>query len=183
MTKKTIVAATSGLLAAVCLAGTPVLADNGKAAKRKAVIDYWTADRRAAAQPRDMVIDHRGLGYLRRADGSLQPHGHQIEAAGKPQPQAKPGGGGNDTEAPTISNLDPAAGATIGAAHTFSATVTDNAGIRSVDFVITYPNGTQTQSFAASNTSGDTWTANLSGFTDGDWSWQVVAQRHGQARR
>lgn len=165
------------VLLAAGLLGAPAYAANDKAAKRKAVIDYWTSERRAAAQPRDLVIDRRGLGYLRRADGSLQPYGHQVEAQATPSPRAKPGGGGgNDTEAPVISGLDPAAGATIGGAHTFSANVTDNAGVRSVTFVITYPDGTTTQSFSASNTSGDTWSTPLSGFTNGNWSWQVVAK-------
>ena len=36
---------------------------------------------------------------------------------------------------------NPAAGATIGASHTFSATVTDPSGVRSVTFTIVYPNG------------------------------------------
>jgi hypothetical protein len=79
--KGSIIALAGGAIIATCLFGAQAHADNDKAAKRAAVIEYWTPARRAAAQPRDMVIDHRGLGYLRRADGSLQPHGHQVEAA------------------------------------------------------------------------------------------------------
>ena len=158
---------------------TAANAQNDNSARRQAVIDYWTAERRAAAIPRDLRVDNRGLGYLRGPDGSLTPYGHQIEAQsrGAPTPNARPGGGGgNDNEPPQISNLDPAAGSTIGASHTFSATVTDNAGIRSVSFVITYPDGVTTQTFSASNTSGDTWSTTLSGFTDGNWSWHVEAR-------
>lgn len=181
-TKGSLIALAGGAIIAACLFGAPAQAENDKAAKRAAVIEYWTSARRAAAQPRDMVIDHRGLGYLRRADGSLQPHGHQIEAQDQagPTPRAKPdgGGGNNDTEAPVIdsNSLDPSAGSTIGDSHTFSADVTDNAGVRSVDFVITYQDGSNTQTFAASNTGGNTWSLNLSGFTSGNWSWQVIAQ-------
>jgi hypothetical protein len=147
-----------------------------KGAKRQAVIDYWTPARRAAAQPRDLVVDHRGLGYLRRADGSLRPHGHQVAsvAAQQPTPQAKPVGGG-DTTPPSISNMDPN-GATIGASYDFSATVTDASGLKSVTFVVTYPDGATMQSFAASNSGGDTWSTSLSGFTDGAWSWHVEAK-------
>jgi hypothetical protein len=145
---------------------------------------HWTAARMAAATPRDLVVDERGLGYLRRADGSLQPHGHstgQLYAApagaSRPTPAARPGGGdggGGDTTGPTVTDRDPAAGATIGTSHTFSATVTDLSGVKSVTFVIVYPDG-RTQSFAAT-ASGATWSATLSGFTAGDWAWRVVAK-------
>ena len=50
---------------AVGLAGTTAYAQNDQGAQRQAVIDYWTAERRAAAIPRDLRVDHRGLGYLR----------------------------------------------------------------------------------------------------------------------
>jgi len=165
--------------AAIVAAGftsTTAYAQNDNSARRQAVINYWTAERRAAAIPRDMRVDNRGLGYLRRPDGSLTPYGHQIEAENRatPTPQARPTGG-KDTEPPQISNLDPAAGATIGSSYTFSAVVTDNVGVRSVSFVVTYPDGVTTQTFSASNTSGDTWSNTLSGFTDGNWSWRVEA--------
>jgi hypothetical protein len=170
------------ILLTTALPGASALAAPNEAAARKAqVIEYWTPARRAAAIPRDMVIDHRGLGYLRLADGSLRPHGHQItaETGAAPTPMARPGGGGNDTTPPVISSLDPAAGATIGASYNFSAVVTDESGLRSVTFVITYPDGTTTQSFSPSNTGGDTWAITLSGFTDGNWSWQVIAKDTG----
>ena len=180
-TKASIFALAGSALLAAYLVGAPAHAGTDKSAQRAAVIEHWTPARRAAAQPRDLRVDQRGLGYLRRADGSLQPHGHQIQAEenAKPAPRAKPGGGGgggNETVAPQLSALDPAATVTIGASHPFSATVTDNAGVRSVTFVVTYPDGTTTQSFSASQSGGDTWSSSLSGFTDGNWSWQVVAK-------
>lgn len=170
-----IIALAGGAMIATCLFGAPANAESDIAAKRSAVIEYWTAARRAAAQPRDMVIDHRGLGYLRRADGSLQPHGHtlQAEVQGQPVPRAKPGSGGGDTEAPNISNLNPD-GATIGVAYEFSAVITDNTGLRSVKFIIS-KNGGLPQSFTPTS-NGDAWTISLSGFTDGSWSWEVEAK-------
>jgi hypothetical protein len=166
---------TAGLAIAALLLSAPSEAAESKADKRRTVIEHWTPARRAAARPRDLVIDHRGLGYLRRADGSLQAYGHQVTAEATPTPKARPGSGGDDTTPPSISNMNPD-GAEIGAAYTFSATVTDNVELRSVTFVITYPNGTNTQSFSAGNSGGDTWSINLSGFSDGDWSWHVEAQ-------
>jgi hypothetical protein len=149
------------------------------------VIDHWTKARVASAIPRDLVIDERGLGYLRRRDGSLQPYGHNIPAqlrSSRPTPLAKPpgaGGGGssNDSTAPTISNMAPSAGAVIGANQAFSATVTDDlSGVKSVTFIITYPDGVTTQSFSPSFVGNDTWETTISGFSDGNWSWQVVAK-------
>lgn len=149
--------------------------------EKTAVIEYWNDARRAAAVPRDLVVDPRGLGYLRRQDGSLQPHGHQIvaePATGGPgalagTPNAGPG---NDTSAPSISDMDPGANATIGESHTFSAVVTDDAsGVRSVSFVIRYPSGL-TESFQAGAAGNDVWVVNFRGFTDGNWSWWVEAR-------
>ena len=176
-TKASLATLAGGAIVAACLFSVPAEAGNDKQAKRAAVIDHWNAERRAAAQPRDMVIDHRGLGYLRRADGSLRPHGHTIEATGtaRPSPQAKPGGGGNDTTPPAISSLNPAEGEEIGDAHTFSAVVTDESGIRSVTFIVTKDGGSP-QSFSASNSGNNVWTISLSGFTDGSWSWTVEAK-------
>jgi hypothetical protein len=54
----------------------------GNAAAERA--EHWTPARRAAATPRDLVIDHRGLGYLKGVDGSLQPYGHSVAAAAAP---------------------------------------------------------------------------------------------------
>ena len=41
-------------------------------------------------QPRDLVIDQRGLGYLRGADGGLTPYGHSV-AADRPISPRAPG--------------------------------------------------------------------------------------------
>jgi hypothetical protein len=146
------------------------------------VAAHWTPARMAAAIPRDLVVDQRGLGYLRRPDGSLQPHGHstpQLWAAptpaARPTPTAKPGGGGGDTTGPAVSGFDPGVDAAIGSSYSFKVTVTDASGVRSVTFTIRNASG-QTQSFAATKGADDVWSATLNGFTDGAWSWQVVAK-------
>jgi hypothetical protein len=166
--------------AALAVSTLPVasaLAESGAAKARAArVIEFWTPARRAQAEPRDLLIDPRGLGYLRRSDGGLTPYGHQLAAASTATPVPKAPPGGNDTTPPQISNLDPANGATIGTAYTFAASVTDDSGVKSVSFVLTYPDGVTTQSFAAANTTGSTWSVGLSGFTAGNWRWQVIAK-------
>jgi hypothetical protein len=63
-----------------------------------AVVEHWTPERIKQATPRDMVIDERGLGYIKQRDGYLKPHGHQVEAVtparkGVPSPFGKPSGG------------------------------------------------------------------------------------------
>ena len=131
-------------------------------------IEHWTPERRAAAIPRDLVIDERGLGYLRAPGQHLIPYGHNISA------NAAPGGGG-DTTGPSVTNMSPAAGATIGGAATFSATVTDPGGVRSVSINVRQGTG-PVQSFAASQGANNVWSVNLSGFTNGSWSWFVVAK-------
>jgi hypothetical protein len=169
-------------LAAVLLSGwlgtasaTPATDEaSARAARHAAVIAHWTPERRRAALPRDLRIDARGLGYLRRADGSLEPYGHTV-AALAPTPRAKPGGGGSDTTAPSISGMDPGTGATIGASYTFKATVSDASGVRSVSFVLRNPSN-QTQTVAATQGDNNLWSASLSGFTDGPWTWYVVAK-------
>ena len=110
------------------------------------VIDHWTPERINKAIPRDLVIDHRGYGYMKRADGSLEPYGHSIASA--QSPKGKPSGG-NDSTPPKVLNMNPAEGDTINGSHTFSATITDASGIKSVSFVIHYPSGL-TQSFSPS---------------------------------
>jgi hypothetical protein len=157
----------------------------GSAAADRA--EHWTPQRRAAATPRDLVIDHRGLGYLKGVDGSLQPYGHSVAAAAAPVrasapagaiPNVKPSGGpgGSNSDAPVVSDMDPAAGSTIGSSYDFRAVVTDSDGIKSVDFVITYPDD-RTQSFSASALGGGSYGVDFSGFTAaGGWSWQVVAR-------
>jgi len=150
-------------------------------ADKRAVVEHWTPERRAAAIPRDLVIDAQGAGYLRRPDGSLESYGPQRSAQLRASPQApnrgKPGGGGggSDTTSPAISNMIPDEGTTIGADHTFKATVTDDSGLKSVNFVITFPNDA-TQSYSAGHAGNGIWTVNFTGFSDGDWGWHVVAK-------
>ncbi|MCI0436843.1 MAG: hypothetical protein L0271_24870, partial [Gemmatimonadetes bacterium] len=159
-------------------AAAPVSGPGAGEARHARIVKHWTGDRRAAAMPRDLVIDTRGLGYLRRPDGALQPYGHGIVAMapGKPAPNAKPVPG--DTTPPSISNMDPAAGATIGAQHVFSARVTDASGIKSVSFNV-QKSGAASQNFAASHAGSDVWSVSLGGFTDGSWSWRVTAKDNG----
>jgi hypothetical protein len=141
-------------------------------------MEHWTPERRAAAIPRDLVIDERGLGYLRGKNGNLSPYGHDISAqAGKPG-----GGGGGDTTGPSVSGMSPAAGATVGAAVTFSATVTDASGVKSVTFYVRQGNA-RAQSFAGGLGANNLWSVNLSGFTNGAWSWYVVANDNAKPSR
>ena len=151
-----------------------------RAAEHARIVGHWTPERRAAAIPRDFVIDDQGKAYLKLPGGALQPYGRSVAEAGRPVPAAKPGGGGggsSDNEAPVIdaASMNPGNGATIGSSYTFSAVVTDNVALRSVSFKVR--KGTsRAQSFSASLSSGDTWTVSLSGFSDGSWSWWVEAK-------
>lgn len=142
-------------------------------ASKQQVIDHWTPERRANAIPRDLVIDSRGLGYMRKPDGSLQPYGHRVAALAK-SPMAKPVDDSSDTTPPNITNANPGSGATIGAAQVFSATITDASGVKSVSFTLQKSGGIA-QSFTATS-AGDSWGVSLSGFTDGDWSWSITAK-------
>jgi len=173
--------------AAVILAGTSAPAQAaGPAATTEAerharVVEHWTPERRAAAIPRDLVVDSRGLGYLRRPDGTFAPYGHAVAAADAPRgatPMARPGGGSSDTTPPVISGMDPAVNSTIGGSKTFSADVADPSGIKSVSFTVQKSGGLP-QSFNASSGDGTTWTVPLQGFTDGSWSWYVTAKDNG----
>jgi hypothetical protein len=158
---------------------------NGDRPDPEAVAAHWNEARKASAIPRDLVIDHRGLGYLRGRNGELSPYGHdipaepkEVRALSKPTPAGKPGGsGGGDTTPPSISEMSPSGG-TIGAEHTFSAKVTDASGVKSVSFTIEYPSGA-TQSFGASRGANDVWSVAFTGFTDGNWRWRVVAKDYG----
>ncbi|TXS95989.1 hypothetical protein FV139_00305 [Parahaliea maris] len=116
------------------------------------------------------MLDPRGLAYLKGANGRLRPYGHEVAAAPAPAKGKPPG---DDAVPPSVSDMSPASGATIGSQATFSATVTDASGIKTVSFVINLPSG-QSQSFSPS-ASGDVYSLGLSGFSDGDWSWQVQA--------
>jgi hypothetical protein len=174
----------AGLLAVLVLVGlmAVVPAGVGRAAPAKkgdGVAAYWTPARQKAAIPRDLQVDDRGLAYLEEADGTLAPHGHGTKQLHGSARAAKPAAGKppstGDSTGPTVTNRVPASGATIGASHTFSATVTDPSGIRSVSFTVRYPNGT-TQSFTATHTGGGIYSTTLNGFTNGAWSWRVVAK-------
>jgi len=160
---------------AVILIAAPARGDEkGPSVEAKRVMEFWTKARRDSAIPRDLVIDERGLGYMRKPDGSLEPYGHTVAAGNRPAPTGRPVGG--DSTPPVISETTPADGATIGASATFAAKVTDNgSGVKSVTFVITYPD-LRTQSFGASFAGNDTWQINFSGFSDGGWAWRVVAK-------
>jgi hypothetical protein len=137
-------------------------------ARSERAVKHWTPERRAAATPRDLVIDERGLGYIRARGGQLIPHGHDVA------PMAKPGGGGDST-GPSVTAMSPGAGATIGASASFSATVTDASGVKSVSIKVQQGSG-RAQSFNTSQGANGTWSVNLSGFTNGSYSWWVVAQ-------
>lgn len=172
-----------GLLVALLVA-VPAMSGSGGASPGRAadLAAYWSAERRAQADARDLVFDDRGLAYLRLRGGVLRPYGHDLPARVKAaregdvaEPTGKPGGEAGDTSGPTISNMDPASGSTIGAAYTFAATVTDESGVKSVSFVLTYPDG-RTQSYSASRGVNDVWSIAFSGFWDGSWRWHVVAK-------
>ena len=179
----------TGVLASlVVVAGVMVAPAAGAAPgqddRARGVVDHWTADRLAAAEARDLVVDERGLGYERRGNGRLTPHGHGTAAAvpaptvvptsqpsePEPTPRAKPAG---DRTGPSISGMSPAAATTIGTTQTFSATVSDPSGVRSVTFVVT-PSGGTSSTFPGT-ASGSTWSVTLQGFTPGQWSWSVRA--------
>lgn len=166
-------------LAALVLPMTATVVDAQPSAKTQRIIDHWTPARIEQAIPRQLVIASNGLGYLKRPDGSLQPHGHnklvEVTKTTK-QPRAKPGTGGGDNAGPTISLLEPADGATIGASQRFAANIADPSGVRSASMVITFPDGSS-QSFTMSNSGGDVWENTLSGFTTSNgWSWQIEAK-------
>ncbi len=142
------------------------------------VASYWTAERMANATPRDLFVDQRGLGYIRSASGGLEPYGHGVAAvapsfSAAPEPKIPPSN--NDTAAPVVSNMNPAPGGTIPTSYTFSATITDVSGIKSVSFEVR-PDGGLSTSFNPSN-SGDTWSIPLVfSTTVADWEWRVIAK-------
>ncbi len=150
------------------------------------VIQHWTKERRANAIPRDLVIDARGLGYIKRPDGTLRPHGHDVPAQITPSNQSispfasssprRGGGRTKDRTAPTISGMNPAGGTTIGESYTFEAQVIDSGGVQSVTFNIQLMGSTYVNSFPASRALfSNMWGANFHGFTNGNWKWWVEA--------
>ena len=139
--------------------------------RARQIVEFWTKERRDAAIPRDMVVDERGLGYMKTRNGELVPYAHNTPVVrGKPTACV-------DSSAPEISAMSPDA-TTVNAAVLFSANITDDCGLKSVSFEITYPNGI-VQSFTPSPVGSDVWEIELSGFSDGDWSWRVIAKDAG----
>jgi hypothetical protein len=67
-------------------------------------------------------------------------------------------------------------GVAIPSSYTFSAKVTDNSGVKSVTFNVLKLNGVAQAFTATRQADGTTWSVGLQGFTDGDWSWWVVAK-------
>jgi hypothetical protein len=165
--------AISALVFTTCLMSVQAAptAAAGASAEHARIVGHWTPARVAAAIPRDLVIDERGQGYLKKPDGSLEPYGQAV--AGGRMPAAKPVGG--DTQGPDVGATDPANGAVIGTSYTFKAAVTDASKLRSVSFKISRAGG-MAQSFTASLTSNNVYAVSLQGFTAGDWSWYVVAK-------
>jgi hypothetical protein len=74
-TKNFLVSVSLTALAAIIGFNTPIAlaSDHKLSAENRRVVEHWTPARMATAIPRDLVIDERGLGYLRKPDGSLQP--------------------------------------------------------------------------------------------------------------
>jgi len=166
--------------AAVALDGSPVSGRTASSSGGDAG-EHWTAARRASAIPRDLVVDERGLGYLRRSNGALEPYGHSTPAravavaapSGGPQTKAgKPSSG--DRTGPSVSIVQPTAATTITSfPYTFKANVSDPSGVKAVTFTLT-PSGGTGQSFRASLVSG-VWSVTFSSISSGSWSWKVVA--------
>lgn len=157
---------------AVCTIAVPLTAAPGFSATRERVVEHWNSERRNAAIPRDLLIDPRGRGFLRGPGGTLTPYGKDMTP--RARPPGAGGGGSSDNNPPTISDMYPNL-ITIGASDTFSATVTDDSGVKSVSFTIEYPNGVTTQTFNPGK-SGDMWSIDLQGFTNGEWRWWVTAK-------
>ncbi len=159
-------------------------ATGGPDAQTRAVAAYWTPERQRAAVSRDIVVDAQGRSYLRAASGRLEPYGNgklvarpTLEAVGggpakaaQPVPLATA-----DTTGPSITGRSPMDGVTISSTSvTFTATVTDSSGVKSVTVKLIYPDG-RTGSFSATG-SGTTWSVTLQNFTAGSWKWQLIAK-------
>jgi hypothetical protein len=142
-----------------------------------AVIQHWTPERIRQATPRDLLIDERGLGYLRQRDGYLQPYGHDVPAVqptrdAVPSPFGKPTGGSGDSEPPKIAEPDPGPNATIPLTYLFKATVTDNIGVSSVTFKIGTTSITANPPVNGSNV----WSRSISFAGPGSGTYQIVAK-------
>lgn len=151
--------------------------------------EYWSADRIASAVPRDLVIDHRGLGYLRSVDGRLQPYGHSVAAEAAPLRALPvkgalqtPSGGTDLSPVATTITLSPN-GDTIGSSHTFTARVSVPGGARQVSAFVALAGSSSFQKFRMSYTAVDAgeeiWQLNLQGFGEGAWQWYVEVKDNG----
>lgn len=161
---------TIGLVAfgAALLVGANAVAASPQSAR---IIEHWTAERRAQAIPRDLVIDHRGYGYLKGKDGRLTPYGHSVAPE---TPLVKPVT--SDRTGPTITSMDPAANAVVAPGYVFSASVADPSGVRSVTFVVKSPAGA-IQNVTATTVDYLVWTATPTGLSNGTgWAYQIVAK-------
>jgi len=175
------------ILSSAAVISAPAAADQG-GNQADDLAGYWTPERVASAQPRDLVVDGRGLGYMRGRGGALTPYGHsvaprleQVDTGRPARPSTTAGKPGSDSTPPSIGTRSPANGAAIGAQSDFTAVVTDASGVASVTIVIHLPGGT-TQTFAATARGGNVWGATITGFTDGTgWGWHVIA-KDGAAR-
>ena len=137
--------------------GAPGGSESAVAARAR----HWTAARRAAAIPRDMVMDEQGRRYLRGASGRLEPYGHSTPAP-------------RDAAGPAITTTDPANGAALTSAPaTLKATVTDVDGVKSVTFTLA-KTGATSQTYSATQGTNNVWSAPVS-LADGAWSWTITA--------
>ena len=142
-------------------------AQAGGSVHKAKVIEHWNPERMSNAQPRDFFMDKQGKAYMGSRQHGFTPYGQTVKGLAT----------NADNTGPSISNRSPTAGAVIGSSSTFSANITDSeSGVRTVSFVIQYPAG-NTESFRASNTTGDSWGVSLNGFTDSTgWAWWIEAK-------
>ena len=176
------------IVATVDVAGARGRPDNAPNGETETAFDYWTSERIAAVQPRDLVIDSRGLGYLRGANGALAPYGHSVAAQARGLRAAPVEG---TQRAPVMpKSLSPLAaaigsmvpsGTTVGESASFSATAVADNSIRSVSMYVGRV-GAAKQSFSMSFVGSDTWQTNLSGLSDGNWEWYVVVREKGRGK-
>ncbi len=174
------------IVATVDVAGARGRPDNAPNGDAGSAFEYWTSERVAAVQPRDLVIDSRGLGYLRGANGALAPYGHSVAAQARglraapvrSVERAPATVNASSIFGAAIGSMSPD-GTTVGASATFTATVTADKSVRSVDLYVGLVGSTK-QSFSMSFTGGNTWQANLQGFSDGDWEWHVIVREKGR---
>ncbi len=118
--KSLIIGAAVFAVPAAGIAQAPQASDRAQEVAR--VKAFWTSSRIAAAQPRDLVVDHRGMAYLKGRGGRLTPYGHSNPAS--PEPRApggnggnggggKPGGGGGGTGLEDVKNAEWTNGGTV----------------------------------------------------------------------